>query len=80
VSYLCSAAETPVNYLYAPPAGTPRENCTYEPRVIDIRDCHPAMDRLVARFTPHAASEHPDAPASAPPRESIEVRCLVAYD
>ncbi len=34
----------------------------------------------VARFTPHAAFEHPHAPADAPPRESIEVRCLVIYD
>ncbi len=34
----------------------------------------------VARFTPHAAFEHPHAPPGAPPRESIEVRCLVVYD
>lgn len=34
----------------------------------------------VARFTPHAAFEHPDAPSDAPPRQSIEVRCLVTYD
>ena len=34
----------------------------------------------VARFVPHAAFAHPDAPAGAPPRESIEVRCLVIYD
>jgi hypothetical protein len=34
----------------------------------------------VARFTPHAAFAHPNAPASTPPRESIEVRCLVVYD
>ncbi|MBL8380752.1 MAG: methyltransferase [Burkholderiales bacterium] len=33
----------------------------------------------VARFTPHAAFDHPAAPAEAPPRESIEVRCLVVY-
>lgn len=46
VSYLCSPAATPVNYLYEPPAGTPRENCTYEPRVIDIRDCRPARERI----------------------------------
>jgi hypothetical protein len=36
--------------------------------------------RGTARFTPHAAFDHPDAPAGAPPRESIEVRCLVLYD
>lgn len=34
----------------------------------------------VARFTPHAAFVHPEAPAGTPPRESIEIRCLVVYD
>ena len=34
----------------------------------------------VARFTPHAAFDHPRIPPHAPLRESIEVRCLVAYD
>jgi hypothetical protein len=34
----------------------------------------------VARFTLHAAFRHPDAPATAPPRESIEARCLVVYE
>ena len=34
----------------------------------------------VARFTPHAAFDHPDAPADAPLRESIELRCLVVYE
>jgi hypothetical protein len=34
----------------------------------------------VARFTPHAAFDHPDAPPDAPLRESIEVRCLVVYE
>jgi hypothetical protein len=33
-----------------------------------------------ARYTPHAAFDHPDTPADAPLRESIEVRCLVVYD
>jgi hypothetical protein len=33
----------------------------------------------VSRFTPHAAFDHPDAPAGTPPRESIELRCLVTY-
>ena len=31
------------------------------------------------RFVPHAAFEHPQTPAAAPPRESIEVRCLVVF-
>ena len=32
------------------------------------------------RFTPHAAFDHPEAPADAPLRESIELRRLVIYD
>jgi hypothetical protein len=34
----------------------------------------------VARYTPHAAFDLPDAPPDAPLRESIELRCLVVYD
>ena len=34
----------------------------------------------VARFVPHAAFEHPDAPVDALPRLSIEARCLVIFD
>lgn len=34
----------------------------------------------VSRFTPHAAFDHPDAPAGAPPRQSIEARCLVVFE
>lgn len=33
-----------------------------------------------ARFTPHAAFQHPHAPADAIPRESIEARCLVVFE
>jgi hypothetical protein len=33
----------------------------------------------VARFTPHAAFDHPAMPRDAPLRESIELRCLVVY-
>jgi hypothetical protein len=33
-----------------------------------------------ARFVPHAAFDHPHTPPHAPPRQSIEVRCLVLYD
>jgi len=33
----------------------------------------------VACYTPHAAFEHPAAPPDAPPRESIEIRCLLIY-
>jgi hypothetical protein len=55
---------------------------------------YPAMDRHevlvfkqydsqlsgVARFTPHAAFDHPHTPPDAPLRESIELRCLVLYN
>jgi hypothetical protein len=34
----------------------------------------------VARFTPHAAFDHPQTPPDAPLRQSIEARCLVVYD
>ncbi|MBE7367171.1 CmcJ/NvfI family oxidoreductase [Ramlibacter pallidus] len=34
----------------------------------------------VARFTPHSAFDHPHTPPGTPPRESIELRCLVVYD
>ncbi len=33
----------------------------------------------VSRFTPHAAFDLPEVPASAPLRESIELRCLVVH-
>ncbi|PQO99162.1 methyltransferase [Massilia phosphatilytica] len=31
-------------------------------------------------FTPHAAFAHPDTPPGTPPRESIEIRCLLIFD
>jgi hypothetical protein len=34
----------------------------------------------VARYTLHSAFDHPFAPPGTPPRESIELRCLVVYD
>ena len=34
----------------------------------------------VARFTPHAAFDHPLAPVGAPPRQSIEARVLVIFE
>jgi len=34
----------------------------------------------VARYTPHAAFDHPQAPDNAVPRVSIEARCLVVYE
>lgn len=32
------------------------------------------------RYTPHAAFAHPATPAGTPPRESIEIRCLLIFD
>ena len=34
----------------------------------------------LARYTPHAAFVHPATPEGTPPRESIEIRCLLIYD
>lgn len=34
----------------------------------------------VACYTPHAAFAHPATPSGTPPRESIEIRCLLIYD
>jgi len=31
-------------------------------------------------FTPHAVFEHARAPAGWPPRESVEIRCLLVFD
>ena len=36
-------------------------------------------DSAMAGHTPHAAFQHPQAPADAPLRESIEIRCLLIY-
>jgi hypothetical protein len=34
----------------------------------------------VACYTPHTAFAHPATPAGTPPRESIEIRCLLIYE
>ena len=34
----------------------------------------------MARYTPHAAFDHPATPPNTPPRESIEARCLVIFE
>lgn len=65
-------------------AHAPRHRWWYYPRM----DRHEVLvfkqydSRLsgVARFVPHAAFAHPEAPADAPPRLSIEARCLVLFD
>ncbi|MCG2584349.1 CmcJ/NvfI family oxidoreductase [Massilia sp. TS11] len=37
-------------------------------------------DATRASFTPHAAFAHPATPPGTPPRESIEIRCLLIFD
>lgn len=37
-------------------------------------------DEGMACYTPHAAFAHPATPAGTPPRESIEVRCLLIFE
>jgi hypothetical protein len=39
--------------------------------------CYDSADDGRARFAPHSAFTDPAAPADAPPRQSIELRCLV---
>jgi hypothetical protein len=34
----------------------------------------------LARFTPHGAFEDSTAPPNAPPRQSIETRCIVLWE
>lgn len=41
--------------------------------------CYDSLE-TVARLTPHTAFEDPNTDPSAPPRRSIEVRCLVFHD
>ena len=41
--------------------------------------CYDSVDSGVARFTAHAAFQHPASPKDAPPRESIEVRTLAFF-
>jgi hypothetical protein len=41
--------------------------------------CTDSRTDVPARFTPHSAFLEPDAPADAPPRESIELRALVFH-
>ena len=61
---------------------SPRHRWCYFPHM----EQHEALifkqyDSLAAapRFVPHAAFDHPQTPADAPLRESIEVRCLVLF-
>jgi hypothetical protein len=68
--YLGKYADTHAWYYY--PGMTPGEVLvfkTYDSRL----DSH-------ARMTPHCAFDDPSAPADAPPRRSIETRCLVILD
>jgi hypothetical protein len=65
-------AYNPAQRWYYAPLMTPDE-------VILIKGYDSLTDGR-ARFTPHGAFDLPDTPASAPPRESIEVRTLVVIE
>ncbi|MFC5549946.1 hypothetical protein [Massilia aerilata] len=43
-------------------------------------DFTPASAQRMACYAPHAAFAHPATPPGTPPRESIEIRCLLIYD
>ena len=38
LAYVAPTTERPFNYMYEPPAGTPRENCLYSPSEKEIMD------------------------------------------
>ena len=42
--------------------------------------CYDSKTDGRARFSAHSAFDHPDTPAAAPPRESIEIRTLAFFD
>ncbi|KAF9476255.1 hypothetical protein BDN70DRAFT_185671 [Pholiota conissans] len=48
--------------------------------VVLIKCFDSVQDGSVAVFTPHTGFQDPNAPADAPPRQSIELRALVFYD
>ncbi|MFX8347132.1 hypothetical protein ABTL51_19665, partial [Acinetobacter baumannii] len=48
LSYVKPGADTPVNYMYPPPAGEPWQTCEYELRevsIADMRAAAPALER-----------------------------------
>jgi hypothetical protein len=47
---------------------------------IMLLKCYDSATDGRARFTAHTAFKDPTAPADAAPRESIEVRTLIAFD
>ena len=50
-----------------------------EPREALVFKCYDSLTDGRARFTAHTAFAHPDAPADAPPRQSIEARTLAFF-
>jgi len=44
--YLVPMAETPRNYTFDPPAGTPRSNAAYEARKLPIYDARPVASEI----------------------------------
>ena len=57
---------------------------TYFPRMttdeVVLLKCYDSLTDGTARWTAHGSFDNPNAPADAPPRESIEIRTLYFYD
>jgi len=47
-------------------------------RMLLFKQYYPATD--MPCHTPHAAFTHPATPTDTPPRENIEIRCLLIFD
>jgi hypothetical protein len=72
VGEVYSFVPSPAHRWYYFPQLSPEE-------VILIKIYDSLSDGKVARLTAHTAFDDPETPADAPPRRSIELRCLVFY-
>ena len=86
LSYLKHTNERPYNYMYEPPAGTPRENCEYEQHLMSINDARsmspqPSVHREGFELwdAPSAVTDFLDEAAivSVYYKEMIELACAV---
>lgn len=96
LNHLRPTAATLIGYAFPPLTGVPWESAAYDAvptRIADLRGRAPSIRRegFELRDAPTAVKNfldddevrrvyHPDVPAGAPPRESIEVRCPVLHD
>jgi hypothetical protein len=62
----------------------PRQRWYYFPRMetgeVVLLKCFDSLTDGTARWTAHGSFDHPDTPADAPPRESIEIRTMMFWD